>query len=124
MAATVTLIGLKNCDSCRKARAWLDDRHIAHAYTDIRADGLAAADLTGWIAAHGDWQPFVNRRGTTWRNLDEAAKDALDETTAVALITANPTLMKRPVIVVESGGRPTVTVGFGPAEQDRLAAAL
>ena len=118
---SMTLIGLKNCDSCKKARAWLDARGIDYGTIDVRADGIAERDLQSWIAAHGDWQPFVNRRGTTWRQLDDQAKDNLTMSRAVALILASPTLMKRPVIVMDNGNKTIVTVGFGAAEQDLIA---
>ena len=117
MSGAVTFVGLKNCDSCKKARAWLAERGVDYDYRDVRAtgsnNGLAAADLEAWMAAHGDWTRFVNKSSTTWRGLDDAAKADLDQAGAVALIVANPTLMKRPVIIVGDGGA-EVRVGFMP----------
>lgn len=117
---TVIVTGLKNCDTCKKARMWLDAQGIKYTYKDVRIDGLDVAQLRNWIAIHGAWQPFVNRRGTTWRNLDEKLRDNLDENNAVALLIANPTLMKRPVITVNKHGKTSVTVGFTIAEQAEI----
>ena len=110
--------GLKNCDICRKALAWLKDEGIAHAFRDVRADGLDAAALEAWIDELG-WEALVNTRGTTWRGLPAAEREALDATRAHALILAHPALMKRPVF--DLGGRRLV--GFKAAEQAALRAA-
>jgi Spx/MgsR family transcriptional regulator len=117
---SVTFVGLKNCDTCKKARAWLDGAGIDYLYRDVRADGLTAADVETWMAGHSDWQIFVNRRGTTWRGLAEADTRDLDQGRAAALIAANPTLMKRPVMIIEKNGKTTVTVGFNAEIQDEL----
>ncbi len=108
--------GLKNCDSCRKALSWLEAEEIDHSFHDLRADGLDADTLDRWIAAAG-WEALLNRRSTTWRNLTDHEKLGIDEARARALMLANPTLIKRPVIEVGS----TVHVGFGPAVQAELA---
>ncbi len=99
--------GLKTCDTCRKARRWLDARDVAYGYHDVRDDGLDAATLRALVALVG-WEPLVNRRSTTWRSLDAADRDNLDEARAVALLARHPTLMKRPVLV--AGDR--AVVGF------------
>ena len=113
----ITVWGLKNCDTCRKARAWLDGRAVPHAFKDVRADGLSAADVQAWLDAVGA-DILVNRRGTTWRGLDDAARAKADDpATVTALLVANPALVKRPVFV---GGDGRVVVGFGKAEQTRV----
>ena len=110
--------GLKNCDTCRKALAWLKDEGIDHRFRDVRADGLDPAALETWIAELG-WEALVNTRGTTWRGLPEGERDGLDAGRAKALILAHPAVMKRPVF--DLGTRRLV--GFKAAEQDALRAA-
>lgn len=109
--------GLKNCDTCRKALAWLKDEGIAHSFRDVRADGLDPAALEAWIAELG-WEPLVNTRGTTWRGLPEGERENLDAAKAKGLILANPAVMKRPVF--DLGGRRLV--GFKDAEKKALRA--
>lgn len=104
----ITLYGIPNCGTVKKARRWLDDHDIAYAFHDFRKDGIDAATLELWVRRLDDWGVLVNRRGTTWRKLDEAARENLDEARAVALMLAHPTLIKRPVAV--RGER--VLVGF------------
>lgn len=115
----ITVWGLKNCDTCKKARTWLDGRSVPHAFKDVRADGVGVADIAAWLEAVGA-EVLVNRRGTTWRGLDEAAKARADDPAAVAaLLAEHPALIKRPVFV---GGGGSVVVGFGKAEQARVEA--
>jgi arsenate reductase len=105
------LHGIVNCDTVKKARAWLDARGIAYQWVDFRKAPPAIADLARWCRAVG-WETLLNRRGTTWRALDDAAKAAVvDERTAVALMQANPTLIKRPVVELDGD----VVVGFSEA---------
>lgn len=92
----ITVYGIKNCDTCRKARKWLEAEGIAHSFHDFRADGLDEATVAGWLSELGD-EALVNRRGTTWRNLSEAERKRAEGSGAAALIAANPTLIKRPV---------------------------
>ena len=115
----IAVWGLKNCDTCKKARAWLDARAVPHAFTDVRADGVPAAEIRTWLDAVGP-EVLVNRRGTTWRGLDDAAKARADDPAALAgLLAEHPALIKRPVFV---GGDGAVVVGFGRAEQARVEA--
>ncbi|KXS39705.1 MAG: hypothetical protein AWU55_80 [Halomonadaceae bacterium T82-2] len=95
----MTLYGIKSCDTCRKARKALDARGIAHGYHDLRADGLDAATLDRFIALAG-LETLLNTRSTTWRGLDEAERQAArdDAGRARALILAQPTLLKRPLL--------------------------
>ncbi len=108
--------GLKNCDTCRNALKWLKAEGIDHKFHDVRADGLDAAAIDRWTATIG-WENLLNRRGTTWRALDDVAKADIDESSAKALMLAHPALIKRPVFDV--GGE--VIIGFKADEQARLA---
>jgi len=92
----IVLFGLANCDTCRKARAWLDEVGAAHRFVDLRADGLTAEALDRWIDALG-WQALLNRRSATWRKLDETMRATLDAEQARSLMLERPTLIKRPV---------------------------
>ncbi len=115
----ITVWGLKNCDTCKKARAWLDGRSVPHAFKDVRADAVTAAEIRSWLAAVGT-EALVNRRGTTWRGLDDAAKArAEDPVGVVDLLAANPAVIRRPVFVGSDG---SVVVGFGRAEQAKVEA--
>ena len=105
---SMTLYGIPGCDTVRKARRWLDEHDVGYAFHDFRKDGLDAARVEVWIDALDDWGALVNRRGTTWRRLDDAAKENLDRERVVALLVEHPTLVKRPVLT--RGER--VLVGF------------
>ncbi|WP_110686230.1 ArsC family reductase [Salinicola aestuarinus] len=94
---TTTLYGIKNCDSCRKARRLLDARNVDFDYHDLRDDGLDAATLDAFLA-RVDWQTLLNTRSTTWRQLDAADKHPLDSDRARELMLAHPTLIKRPLL--------------------------
>lgn len=113
----ITVYGIKNCDTCRKALKWLDAEGIAHQFHDFRKDGLDAAAVSTWLDAVGV-EVLLNKRGTTWRNLDEAQKEAAenDQDQLAALLLEQPTLIKRPVF--EGAG--DVMVGFGDKQQDAL----
>lgn len=114
----IVLYGIKNCDTVKKARRWLDARGIDYRFHDFRADGLEEERLAGWIGTCG-WETLLNRRGTTWRKLPEAARSDLDEAKAAALMLREPTLIKRPVL--ETGRE--ILVGFKEAEYaERLSA--
>jgi arsenate reductase len=102
-----TLYGIKNCDTVRQARRWLDARDIDYRFHDLRADGLDAARLQTWLDALG-WERVLNRRGTTWRQLDPEQREGLDAQAAAGLMLASPALVKRPVL--EHAGE--VCVGF------------
>ena len=107
--------GLKNCDTCRKALKWLEDKGIAHTFHDIRQAGLGEADIAGWAARAG-WETLLTRRGTTWRGLSDAEREGVDEVHAVRLMTAHPALIKRPVFVRNGA----VLVGFDASVQALL----
>jgi arsenate reductase (glutaredoxin) len=107
----VTIYGIKNCETMKKARAWLDQRGVAYAFHDYRASGIDRVRLEGWARDVG-WEALVNRAGTTFRKLPEKDKDGLTENKAIALMLDQPSMIKRPVLDV--GGR--LTVGFRPEQ--------
>jgi arsenate reductase len=108
---TITLYGIRNCDTMKKARAWLDARGVAYAFHDYKVAGIDAATLRAWAASVG-WEKLLNRAGTTFRALADADKADLDEAKAIALMVASPSLIKRPVLT-GAGGVPLV--GFSVA---------
>ena len=110
-----TLYGIKNCDTMKKARVWLDARKVAYAFHDYKADGIDKATLESWARKVG-WESLLNRAGTTFRKLPDADKNGLTERKAVALMLAQPSMIKRPVL--DSGGK--LTVGFKPDVYERV----
>jgi arsenate reductase len=110
-AAGATLYGIKNCDTMKKARAWLEGHGIAYVFHDYKSAGLERERLQGWVDALG-WEPLLNRAGTTFRKLPEEQRAELSEVKAVELMLAQPAMVKRPVL--EVGGR--LLVGFKPAD--------
>jgi arsenate reductase (glutaredoxin) len=111
----ITLYGIKNCDTVKKARVWLEQHHVTYRFHDLRDDGLDAARLKGWIKTAG-WETLLNTRSTTWRQLPDADKHDLDATRAAELMLAHPTLIKRPVL--ENGTE--VTVGFSAVTYEKI----
>ncbi|MGK6321596.1 ArsC family reductase [Sphingomonas sp. DT-51] len=111
----ITLHGIPNCDTVKKARAWLAGHDVAHGFHDFRKDGLDAALLDGWIDRLG-WQVLLNRAGTTFRKLPEADRADLDRARAAALMLAQPAMIKRPVLVHDDG----IEVGFKPERYETL----
>jgi arsenate reductase len=107
----VTIYGIKNCDTMKKARAWLDQHGIAYAFHDYKTAGIERACLEGWAQSVG-WETLLNRAGTTFRALPDKDKDGLGEKKAIALMTAQPSMIKRPVLDV--GGK--LMVGFKPEQ--------
>jgi len=112
---SVTIHGIRNCDTMRKAGAWLDAQGIAYRLHDYRRDGLDPALLQAWIAALG-WATLMNRAGTSFRKLPEAARTGLDAERAAALMLTEPAMIKRPVLTIG----PRLTVGFQPTEWAKL----
>lgn len=108
---TITLYGIKTCDTCRKARRLLDDRGIDYRYHDLREDGLDRHRLEAFLA-RTDWQSLLNTRSTTWRQLDDADKQNLDAESATALMLEHPTLLKRPVLECDDDHDNAFVVGF------------
>ena len=111
--ANPTLYGITNCDTVKKARAWLDEAGVAYAFHDFKKSGVPADRLQQWMRAAG-WERLLNRQGTTWRRLDPASQaSAQDAAGAGALMLAQPSVIKRPVVEWPDGA---VTVGFDPAD--------
>ena len=111
-----TIYGIKACDTMKKARDWLDRHGVIYTFHDYKASGIAPEQLNAWARKVG-WEVLLNRAGTTFRGLPDAAKADLDEAKAIALMTAQPSMIKRPVL---EGAGPLL-VGFKP---ERYGAAL
>lgn len=106
---TLTVYGIPNCDTVKKARSWLTEHGVSYAFHDFKKQGVPADLLPQWLAAAG-WQTLVNRKGTTWRKFDEATRAAVvNDASATALMLANPSVIKRPVVAWGGGG---ISVGF------------
>jgi arsenate reductase (glutaredoxin) len=112
---TVKLYGIKNCDTMKKARTWLDSHGVQYEFHDYKTAGIEAAVLARWCGEVG-WETVLNRGGTTFRKLPEPQKTALDERKAIGLMVAQPSMIKRPVL--ELGKR--LLVGFRPEVYARL----
>jgi arsenate reductase len=110
-----TIYGIKNCDTMKKARAWLEAHKVAHGFHDYKASGIDKPTLEGWAKKVG-WEILLNRAGTTFKKLPEAYKDGLTEKKAIALMLAQPSMIKRPVL--EAKGK--LTVGFKPESYKAL----
>ena len=105
----VSIYGIKNCDTMKKARAWLDSHRIAYTFHDYKSEGIDEATLKGWVKQAG-WETLLNRAGTTFRKLPEKDKAPMSETKAIALMLAQPSMIKRPVLL--KGAK--IAVGFKP----------
>jgi len=93
----VRIYGIPNCDTMKKARQWLADHGIEHEFHDYKKSGVDEQRLRRWVKQVG-WENLLNRRGTTWRRLDEEVKNAIDEASAITLMCENPSIIKRPVL--------------------------
>jgi len=111
----LTIYTLKNCDTCKKALKWLEQNGIAYKNHDVRADGLSQETIQLIVSTLG-WETALNRRSTTWRSLSEAEKSDIDNTKAMTLIAENPTLLKRPVFIMDN----EMFAGFDAKVQDTL----
>ncbi len=111
-----TLYGIKNCDTMKKARAFLDKKGVAYAFHDYKTAGIDRARLEGWAKKVG-WETLLNKAGTTFRKLPDAVKDGLTESKAIRLMLAQPSIIKRPVL--EAGGK--LLVGFKPEQYETIA---
>lgn len=107
------LYGIKNCDTVKNARAWLDGRGVAYAFHDYKTAGIDEPRLRRWIGDVG-WEPLLNRAGTTFRKLPDEDKEGIEADKAVALMLAQPSMIKRPVIEHPGG----LLVGFKPADYE------
>lgn len=108
----ITLFGIPNCDTVKKSRAWLDEQGVAYTFHDFKKLGVPSEDADDWIKALG-WEALINKKGTTWRKLTAADQaDVVDATSAKALMLAQPSVIKRPVVMA---GKHT-SVGHCPQE--------
>lgn len=115
---TPTLYGIPNCDTMKKARVWLDQHGVAYSFHDYKKSGINRATLERWVGEHG-WTVILNRAGTTFRKLPEAERSDLDDDRAIALMLAQPSMIKRPVLDLGErriiGFRPEIYAGaFAP----------
>jgi arsenate reductase len=115
MAKQVTIYGIKNCDTMKKARAWLDERGVAYSFHDYKSAGIERDVLEGWVKEAG-WETVLNRAGTTFRSLPDDKKEGLNEKKAVALMIAQPSMIKRPVLIAGK----KMLVGFKPEQYQAL----
>jgi len=109
MAKTITIYGIKNCDTMKKARAWLAKHDVAYAFHDYKSEGIDRDRLERWAGVVG-WETLLNRAGTTFRKLPDKDKTSITEKKAIALMLDQPSMIKRPVL--EAKGK--VIVGFKP----------
>lgn len=110
---TTTLYGIPNCDTVKRARAWLAAQGVEHGFHDFKKAGVPAALLQAWVHTLG-WEKLLNRKGSTWRKLDPAEQSAVvDAASAQALMLAQPSVIKRPVVEWAQGD---ITVGFDEAD--------
>lgn len=114
---SVTIYGIKTCDTMKKARNWLDANGTAYAFHDYRVEGIDRAHLNAWADKVG-WETLLNKTSTTFRALPEGDKQGIDRAKAIDLMLAEPTMIKRPVLDLGNG---KLLVGFKP---DNYAAAL
>jgi arsenate reductase len=108
----ITIYGIKNCDTMKKARAFLDKQGVGYAFHDYKASGIEKRKLESWSKKAG-WETLLNRAGTTFRKLPESDKQNITEKKAIALMLAQPSMIKRPVLELPGG---KLLVGFNPEE--------
>ncbi len=108
----ITIYGIKNCDTMKKARAWLDKHKVDYAFHDYKTKGIAREKLEGWEKQAG-WEALLNRAGTTFKKLPDKDKEGITKKKAVTLMLARPSTIKRPVLEL-GGGK--ILVGFKPEE--------
>ncbi|MBU1352899.1 MAG: arsenate reductase [Gammaproteobacteria bacterium] len=112
----ITVYGIPNCDTVKKSRAWLAEQGAEYQFHDFKKHGVPPDRISEWMAAAG-WQKLLNRQGTTWRKLPIETQAAVtDEASASALMQAQPSVVKRPVVEWTHGGRTTISVGFAPEQ--------
>jgi arsenate reductase len=109
----VTLYGIKNCDTMKKARGWLDAHGVAYTFHDYAKSGVTRTQLARWAGEVG-WERLCNRAGTTFRKLPESETRDLTEAKALDLMIARPSMIKRPVLTIDNGGGERILVGFTP----------
>jgi Spx/MgsR family transcriptional regulator len=108
----VTIYGIKNCDTMKKARAWLDEHGVSYTFHDYKTAGIERAQLEKWAKKVG-WEALLNRAGTTFKKLPDKEKDGVTQAKALALMLKQPSMIKRPVLQVSGGN---LLVGFKPEQ--------
>jgi arsenate reductase len=111
----ITIYGIKNCDTMKKARAFLDKKRVSYAFHDYKLSGIEKAKLEGWTRKAG-WETLLNRAGTTFRKLSDKEKEGITEKKAIALMLREPSMIKRPVLELPGG---KLLVGFKPEEYQK-----
>ena len=114
----ITLYGIPNCDTMKKARAWLAEHAVDYHFHNYKKDGLDEATLRDWVAEVG-WEALLNRRGMMWRKVSDEDKAAINESNAVRLMLDTPSMIKRPVLHHAAG----LLVGFQPADYSAMLSA-
>lgn len=114
----ITVYGIPNCDTMKKARRWLADHDIEYEFHDYKKLGVNEQLLTDWIKQVG-WEKLLNRRGMMWRKLDERTRNNIDEKSAIRVMLETPSIIKRPVLVMDDG---TVQVGFSEPDYKMILA--
>lgn len=110
----VTIYGIKNCDTMKKARSWLDAHKVEYAFHDYKAEGIDRAHLDAWAGKAG-WEVLLNRAGTTFKKLPESDKEDITQKKAISLMLAQPSMIKRPVLDIDG----KLLVGFKAAEYEK-----
>ena len=113
--AMATIYGIPNCDTMKKARKWLDDQCIEYAFHDYKKQGLTEAQLRAWVADLG-WEALLNRRGMMWRTLPEAAREGIDEESAIQIMLETPSIIRRPLLDTGAARH----VGFSEARYEEI----
>jgi arsenate reductase len=115
----ITLYGIKNCDSVKKARKWLELNHLDYQFHDFRGDGLSPQQVNTWIDIVG-WETLVNKRSTTWKELADSVKNDMTAQAATVAILESPTLIKRPLLETSVATKTQLMVGFKAADYKAL----
>jgi len=108
------MYGIKNCDTIKKARKWLDEKGLDYQFHDYKKDGIEKKQLVEWVGMQG-WEVLLNKRGTTWRKLSEDVKNNIDEKSAINVMLENASIIKRPVLEVNN----QIIVGFSIDEYSK-----
>jgi arsenate reductase len=111
----ITIYGIKNCDTMKKARAWLEKHGVDYQFHDYKTAGIDKERLEGWAKKTG-WETLLNKSGTTFKKLPDKDKEALNEAKAIRLVLAQPSMIKRPVLELARG---KLLVGFRPEEYEK-----
>ena len=113
--ANITVYGIRNCDTVKKARLWLDEHNLPYRFHDFKQLGIPGQRIDHWLAT-APWEKLLNRQGTTWRKLDADARTTVtDALSARALMLSNPSVIKRPVVEWDATPAPELSIGFEPA---------